>query len=108
MNLEREDFTAFTPRAAGDGLERLPFEVLHRDVVMLTVESDFVRLHDVGMADACREPRLVEKHAEKIRIFSESGAKALDYLELLEASWAPDKREINHCHPAFSKLGDDS
>ena len=38
--------------APQDSLERLPFEVLHRDEVMLAVVPHLIRLNDVRVVDA--------------------------------------------------------
>jgi hypothetical protein len=95
---------AQTPLHRAQGLA---FEVLHRDEVATVRFADLVRLHDVRMVQARREPSFVEKHLYEIfGAVNHVFAQGLHDQQLVEASRAGHEREIDFGHSALTKRGD--
>ncbi len=88
--------------------ERLPFEVLHHDRRALPQLADFQRLHDVRMAQARGELRLVEEHAEEIGVERQLRLYGLENEELVEPDRTARDTKVDVCHPAFAQLGEDA
>ena len=105
MHRQRE--AARLLQAVDDAVERLALEVLHRDEVALAVLPDLVGLDDVGVAEARGEPRLVEEHAEELRVLRELGPDLLDDHQLVEARRAPHDGEVDLGHAAVPELRDE-
>ena len=62
-------------RKPGDGLAR---HVVHDEEQLAAGRDDVERRHDVRMADARREPRLVEEHRDELGVGRELRVQALD------------------------------
>src|SRR5215469_4837107 len=90
-----------------DSLERLPLQVLHDEVVAATLLTHFVRLDDVGMAEARREAGLVEEHPyDVVVVLSDAVPQHLDDDELLKRTYTGfGDREVHVGHPAARDLG---
>ncbi len=102
----RIDRSPCPPRAAHDAMERLTVEVLHLEAVVLAVEPDLARLHDVRMIQPRADPGLVVEHGDLVAIDC-ARAQPLDDHQLHEATDAPAHREEHVCHASAAELGDD-
>ena len=53
-------------------------DVVHDEKDLLLLRHHIERGHDVGVADACGHPRLVEKHGDEVGVLRELRVQALD------------------------------
>ncbi len=58
---------------------RLPFQILHHDVVVVLLLSELLDVYDVGMTNPRSDARFVEKHLDERPLTSEVGQNALDH-----------------------------
>jgi hypothetical protein len=91
-------------RALADGVERLPFEVLHLQEVVLPVEADLVGLHDVRVMQARRQSPLFEEHLHGLRLARQVRAQTLHHLQLREPARPFGQREIDDPHASSAQL----
>ena len=66
------------PGLADEFDERAAGEVLHREVRARPVAAEVVHLHDVGVPQPRREPRLVEEHRDELRVTGVLRVQPLD------------------------------
>lgn len=83
--------------AVDDVRERLPGDVLHRDVRAAFVFPDPIDADDVGMLDARRELRLLEKAAPDVLV---EHSQHFDRDQPVERGIV---REVHHAHPALAQ-----
>ena len=103
--MEAESQAAVALEAVKDAVERLPFEVLHRDEVAAGRLSEIVDVDHVGVLDQGRDPRLVEQHVDERLLACEVFVDQLDDYEFFEAGRTTLQGELDLCHPALPDLG---
>ena len=93
--------------SAHDAVERLPLQILHRDVVDAFVLPHLVGVDDVRMVQARGQSGLVQKHRAKALVVGETRAEALDDGELVEAHRPARQREEDLGHPTAPEDGEE-
>ena len=91
--LEREGL-ALQPQRFDDLLEVRAVDELHHDEVAIVGLPDVEDADDVGVAEPCAEPSLVEEHPDEVRVRRQMRKHALDrdlLLEALNASGLPEE-----------------
>ena len=78
---------------AEQGAQREPLDMLHRDEVGAALLADLVGVHEIGVVEPQRQPRLVEEDRELRGIAGELGAGALDHDQLVDPERAARDRE---------------
>ena len=94
-------------RATGEARSRLSLEVLHHEVEVFPLVRQLLHLHDVRVADARRDPPLVEQHVDELPEPVEVGQDPLDHHRALEPAGPRDPPEENLGHPARAEPADD-
>ncbi len=97
-------------RLADDLVERLPLQILHRDVGnSIAGDVDLLRLHHVGVVETRGEASLVQEHVPELVLLEELGMHALDDDQLAEAPRAPrDAEEYTSAIPPWPTLATSS
>jgi len=103
----RLELGARAKRLGDDLVERLPLEILHRDVKRAVALADLVRVDHVRVVQARRETRLVQEHVAEALFLRELRAKALDDDELVEPHRAAGNGEIHVRHAASAEARED-
>jgi hypothetical protein len=100
------DLAASFVSCTTDGLQRLAFDVLHRDEGCAAVLLDLHGVDDVRVVEACGEASLVEEHGLEVRVEGEVRLEAFDDAQLDEASGAAHDGQVHLCHAALPELGE--
>src|SRR5262249_17839206 len=95
-------------QTAPQAVQRLPFEVLHRDEVMPALLTYLVRLDDVRMVEARGEAGLAEGHRSNVLLVGELGAELFVGEGLFHAARTGDDGEEHLRHPPLTELRDDA
>ena len=87
--------------------ERLPADVLHRQVVTVLVAVEVEDVDDVGVVQLRGDPGLGDEHLDEARVVGERRADPLDDHLLLEALGAVRLGKEDLRHPALGELAPD-
>ena len=102
---DRRDHLAALRRAE-HFVERLAFEILHRDEVRALVLAHLIGVHDVRMREPRRKPRLIEEHREHGRLVRHQRAHALQHDELVELHRPAQEGQVDLGHSSAAELGE--
>ena len=97
---QREFFAAHSPHELK---QRLPLEILHRQVVIRVLGDDFVGVDDVRMIESQRDARLIHEHRQEIVIGRELGPNLLDDDELGRIERASLQSQVHLGHTALAQ-----
>jgi hypothetical protein len=94
------------PRAPEQLLERQPLDVLHRQEGHPLLLADLVGVHDVGVVEPQRQPRLVEERAEPGVALGQPRLGALEHDQLVDPQRAERRGEVDVGLAAAAELGE--
>ena len=93
------------PHRAQEARQRLAGHVLHHHEELALGGHDVERRDHVGVADARREPRLVEEHGDELGVLRQGRVQSLDGDRPREPDGAQQAADVNGRHPAGGDLG---
>ena len=87
--------------------ERHAVDVLHDEQELALLLHDIEGLHDVGMPDERRDPRLVHEHAHDVRIARQRAVDPLDGDGEPDPPRSAHAPQVDGAHPPGGQLLDD-
>ena len=102
----RSEVVAPVGRVAAEASQALPFDVFEHQVVTRFALPYVEDGHDVGVMNARREARLVQKHRDEFLLLREVRVEPLDGDETAEPPRPRDAREVHRPHATSGDLRD--